>query len=727
MISRIFFKEHIPPYSANTEITPVKVNYIFGNNGCGKTVLSKIIENPESYPKCDIGWTQTRINTLVYNRDFVKANFALNNPIKGIFTLGAGSIEAKEYIENKNKDLEQIKNEITGYEKEIENNITKGDELTNDVYERAWKIKIKYEELETAFQGFHNSKKNFFNKCLETSEYKNVDLLAESEIKEKYKKIFESKLEDYDLIDNIEYSELSNIERSNILNTKIVGKEDIEIGALIKKLNNSDWVKNGLMFMKQTEDENTCPFCQQQLNDRIKAELEEYFDDTYLNRIKELAEFKRKYKEYISSKIEEIKTIENRNIAILNHEELSKQIKLLETAYIKNLLVIDSKIKEPSNIITLDSLQTVFEEIDKIVKKYCELIEENNNLFKNFDAERDQLKNEIWKFIYNSFDDETKLYPATLNDILSDIIVLQNKIKNAEKRKNDIESEIQAKEVEVTSTKHSANEINDILAYFNFNNFKISASDNGYYKIVRDDDSPVNDTLSEGEYNFITFLYFYHLLKGSAESKVVVIDDPISSLDSNVMFIVSQLVKGIIDDCQKNESGIKQIFILSHNVYFYKEVTYRDGYKKRNGELFWILRKIDDVTKIKRYEENQIMSSYELLWREVREYNSNPESFRTISIHNTLRRILEYYFKILGNTNYKKDINDKFEGKERIVCKSLVSRINDGSHSINEDLNVVEEFEDIKKYLEIFRLIFEKMDHISHYNMMMGITEKSDE
>ena len=53
--------------------------------------------------------------------------------------------------------------------------------------------------------------------------------------------------------------------------------------------------------------------------------------------------------------------------------------------------------------------------------------------------------------------------------------------------------------------------------------------------------------MSEGEKTFVTFLYFYHLLKGSESDsgmttdRIVVFDDPVSSLDSDVLFIVSRL------------------------------------------------------------------------------------------------------------------------------------------------------------------------------------------
>jgi wobble nucleotide-excising tRNase len=48
-----------------------------------------------------------------------------------------------------------------------------------------------------------------------------------------------------------------------------------------------------------------------------------------------------------------------------------------------------------------------------------------------------------------------------------------------------------------------------------------------------------------------------------------------------------------------------------------------------------------------------------------------------------MRRILEYYFNIIGGLDYEKSINE-FDGEEKIIFKSLFSWINDGSHFIND-------------------------------------------
>lgn len=77
--------------------------------------------------------------------------------------------------------------------------------------------------------------------------------------------------------------------------------------------------------------------------------------------------------------------------------------------------------------------------------------------------------------------------------------------------------------------------------------------------------------------------------------KVIVIDDPISSLDSNVLFIVSRLTKNIIERCRgQKDPFIGQVIVLIHNVYFYKEIFFfgnRDNPPKGMDGFFIISKK----------------------------------------------------------------------------------------------------------------------------------------
>ncbi|QSX04683.1 AAA family ATPase [Sedimentibacter sp. zth1] len=183
---------------------------------------------------------------------------------------------------------------------------------------------------------------------------------------------------------------------------------------------------------------------------------------------------------------------------------------------------------------------------------------------------------------------------------------------------------------------------------------------------------------------------------------------------SNVLFTVSTLVKNIIKDCLGNLNGIKQILILTHNVYFYKEITYRGSREnKSNDETYWIIKKKDGVSNIEQFEENPIKTTYELLWKDVFDSYSDGR----VTVFNTMRRILEYYFNIIGCLNYEKLV-DEFDGEEKIICKSLLSCINDSSHDVYDDFILCNETDTINSYINMFKLIFDKTGHIEHYNMM---------
>ena len=170
---------------------------------------------------------------------------------------------------------------------------------------------------------------------------------------------------------------------------------------------------------------------------------------------------------------------------------------------------------------------------------------------------------------------------------------------------------------------------------------------------------------------------------GITTDRIVVFDDPISSLDSDVLFIVSSLIRSLFEDIKNNREHIKQLFVLTHNVYFHREVTYnfkRDENNTLNDETFWTIRKSGQFSKVIPHSNNPIKTSYELLWAEVK----NSERSSNILIQNTLRRILEYYFKMLGGVPLD-DICNYFDGKEKIICKSLVSWIQSGSHFPHDD------------------------------------------
>ena len=119
--------------------------------------------------------------------------------------------------------------------------------------------------------------------------------------------------------------------------------------------------------------------------------------------------------------------------------------------------------------------------------------------------------------------------------------------------------------------------------------------------------------------------------------------------------------------------------------------------------------------------ENPISTSYELLWKELGERDRHSG----ISIQNIMRRIIEHYFKILGKYGDDALINKFTNPEDQEVCRSLICWINDGSHSISDELFVEIQAETIDRYFDVFEKIFIKTDHHAHYKMMLK--EDSDQ
>jgi wobble nucleotide-excising tRNase len=80
---------------------------------------------------------------------------------------------------------------------------------------------------------------------------------------------------------------------------------------------------------------------------------------------------------------------------------------------------------------------------------------------------------------------------------------------------------------------------------------------------------------------------------------------------------------------------------------------------------------------------------------------------------------LESYFLIFGGVN-PDDICKRFDGQEKLICNSLFSWVNAGSHHAHDDLYVSIDEPTVETYLKVFKGIFEKTNHLGHYQMMMG-------
>ncbi len=702
-------------------IAPKKVNYIFGANGTGKTSLARVISAHQNFPECKLTWDAETLPAYVYNKDFVKANFGQDS-IKGIFTLGTGVPEAKSEIDGirqKIKEQSDLKNNYKTSELERQTVLTTEE---NELIEYCWSTKLKYDKsFKSSMTGGLDSKKKFKEKCVfellnNKAAHTKFDTLVS-----KYATLFAKEQSQIPNAPSIQLNGIDILETSPTLQNAILGQTESIFSKLISNLGNIDWVREGLDYHANVPN-GECPFCQQLIKPDLLKEIQSIFDDAYKESLKSFKSQKQQYEQ----KTAEILKALNEALALIvpgfQYNDLAALIIKIESCAAGNKSKLEKKEKEQKESISLEPISNLITLAIAEVSGCQAAITEYNAMISNIKQGRIDLSSEVWKFIVEEMRTELESRVKRLDGVKRGIESIQAKISTCDTAILGFEQEIKTREAQISSVEHSVNEINRILRSFQFKGFALEkAIIPGHYKLIRPDGTEVKDSLSEGESTFISFLYFFQLLNGSTERsgiespRIVVIDDPISSLDSNVLFIVSSLVKQVIRRCLKNEANFEQVFVSTHNIYFQKEISYKGSRDSiSTNESFWIIRKINEQSEIAVYDRNQVSTSYELLWKEVRD----PSRINAATIFNTIRRILEYYFKIIGSINYEEEV-EKFEIEDKQVARALIGWINDGSHFVNDDLLIESEMETSSRYLEVFKMIFDRLGHISHYNMMM--------
>lgn len=189
---------------------------------------------------------------------------------------------------------------------------------------------------------------------------------------------------------------------------------------------------------------------------------------------------------------------------------------------------------------------------------------------------------------------------------------------------------------------------------------------------------------------------------------------------------------------------IKQIFILTHNVYFHKEITHHQA-KRYHSVSFYMIRKIENISSVKlcvrqsqrvpteQENYNPIQNSYAALWDEYKELKTAN------TVKNVIRHILEYYFIQIcgyeGNDLHKIVLEqnkllfvDEVEGQKPNydrynLASSMLTYMNDGPAVISDGFNYIDDGSDVEQCKKVFELIFTAMHQEQHYKMMMGIED----
>lgn len=713
MISSISIRKEATYPDEETRIDGLgKRCLFFGDNGSGKTTISRIIAKPEAFPFCSVGVPEGTL-CLVYNSDFVEKAYR-ESSYPGVFTLGDREREVEEHIERLNSERDSLEEQNRRLTENINLTTAQEKEDRAAVVEAAWLARKHLPaSFKDAFEGYQKSKEKLLDRLLGVDPAAEVppegDLVGKAEV------LFGSPPERRALLPSLESSRLSSIESADEWRRVLVGSGDVPLAALITQLNSSDWVRRGLELF---QDER-CPFCQQSTPEGLKENLARVFDRTYEEGLRRLRQLRGDYERESSAVEAALDGIQDA-LSQTAGLDLGK----LRTAFAANRTAMDRKLDAPSTPVDVRSTAVLLSHVKAALEAQNVLTRKENAILENREVEARRLTEFIWQLLRSRVSARVAEYRTRSEGRRNALGSMGKKLRAARERLTEVDRELRELHSSLATVEGTVAKINALLERFGFKGFRLEvSSDRKHYAVVRETGEPVERTLSEGEKTLVSFLYFYHLAQGgwdeseTARKRVIVIDDPISSLDANVLFLVSTLVREMLG-WTRNEHGqhglVEQVIVLTHNAYFHHEVA-----KKRRNEpnlQHWMVTKVNGVSRIKLCDADPVRSSYSLLWRAVRATRDGQAADHH-ALANAMRRILENYFCFLGGS-WDTELGKDFSGEDLTVFKALVSWVHDGSHRIFDGLEIGPGHSPAH-YLSVFERIFDQSGHSAHFKMMM--------
>ncbi|USN53192.1 MAG: AAA family ATPase [Candidatus Nomurabacteria bacterium] len=737
-----------------------QLNLVYGWNGSGKTTLSRLfdalsgvsIENLEYEIEDENGNRYDQNDTFppkvrVFNRDYIERNIEL---IEG----RANSISI--LLGEENKDLAvQIKKDRTLL------NGDSSDPKQRGKIARLADYKKDHKRLKASRDGQFteiaktigaaiggNALRDYrrpqaesdFSKInrkveLEEVELNNILISLKQESLPFLDRIFIPKVE----IDqnNYEISEIVNsinTEAENVLNKKV---ESEIINRLAENNDISEWVEEGVKLHKRHSSD-VCEYCLQNIpNDRVE-QLALYFNNA-----------DKKLKEDLDSLVEKLRKLYSviQNITIpektrfykdlqTNLETEKVNFELAKQQFVNDITNLADKIKSKKSKTTervehdkkLSSIG-----LYKVVDSVNAIIDEHKKRTADFDTVKQRAAEKI-KFHYLStiFDDIKKI-ESDISNLTKNIDTLTKEIEEINKRIEENTAKI--------SSKHKACEVinEKIATYLGHRELKFVPrietviSENGDekevvsgYNIMRDDSAA--KYLSEGEKTAIAFIYFVVHLEDQSfdlQNGIILIDDPVSSLDSNSLYQAFSFLKGAVKD-----GG--QVFIFTHSFDFLKLlINWRRGAGRDNTGYFMIKNYFPSNIRcayIDRMDKElcEYESEYHYLFKLLKYLRDEQDDSiaKAYPIPNIARKVWDTFLMFSvpnGKKSYKKIEELKQNGYDEQKLDAIYKFTNDQSHITGSGFNPAL----VPETKKIVNELFEMMEKIApnHYQIINDATK----
>ncbi len=571
-----------------------RYNLIYGWNWSGKTTLSRLFRalgdkiapskgqvtvtvERQRIRNDDFG--QVTVPVRVFNRDFVAESvFPTDGGVAPIFILGKQNVENQKQVDGFKATLGQKQTELGRHQANKAGAISALDKFCID------KARVIKDTLRSSGSNPYNdyNKGDFRSRTMQMvaagdRQLHELEENGRDKLLAQHCAIPKEKLEPL----TYRLPDLKTLGKTvaDLLSTTVVSTA---IQSLRSDAPLSSWVHAGL-GLHQERDGAKCLFCNLPMpRDRL-GELEAHFNTEYTQFLQTIDDQIRQ----INGALNAANQLTTPRPADLYHD-LSEDYQAAKSGLRRALGSAKSYLDSLTEVLT-DKKGRAFEQVtlrERRIRTRQRRVDRLNDGILKHNQACDEFQLRI--------DSARKLLEAdSIAANLEEFEKLKNAVKNAKTAVTDsageikkLDGKIAELERQIVEHRQPAEELNkDLHNYLGHDELRLEIKETGY--TVMRHDVPAKD-LSEGETTAIALLYFLKSLRDrrfDLTTGVVVLDDPVSSLDANALFLAFGFI-------QERTKDARQLFILTHNFSFFRQVRnwfhYLPGKKKRLARLYMI-------------------------------------------------------------------------------------------------------------------------------------------
>lgn len=703
--------------------TDKKVNLLYGLNGTGKSTFSEFLyeQSGARFSQCRIEGLEDNDTILVYNKKFVQDIFYEPQGIHGIFTLSKGNAEAQKAIDNANAEVKKLTEQKRKIEEKRAKDRQKHLGEIEEYKKQVWKIKTEYtggdRVLKFCLDGLKGNKETLF-KHLVSLEKKEGEIDYSVDDLKKEAQQLQGENQSRQILSKVLIN-IDDIEQSELLSKVIVGNKNSSVATVIEGLGNSDWVNTGIKYVHIDGEKGLCPFCQQKtITQNFLDQINAYFDESYNQDKSQIEQMIYRYDKEIKKVTDFLNAIKEDSFLEKKKAEIENLSANLISVSEHNLNTLREKAKTPSIQVSLQPISEIIASINSIIENSNSEIALYNQRIADIKGSKSKIKDRFWQLMRKKYNSVIELYVK--NEKAYEQLV-KNAQKDLETKISEINTNtalIEENRKKTVNIDEAVENIKNGLIDIGITDFTIEkySEEEALYRLKREDsDEDVFETLSEGEKMVISFLYFIELCKGestaekASNKKIVVIDDPISSLSHIYVFNIGRLIHNEFLRTKK----YNQLFILTHSLYFFYELTNTNHTERKETQKLFRICKNTESSYFEDMKYEDIQNDYQAYWHIIKDEKQAPAL-----IANCMRNVMEYFFNFVE----KQDFAQVFQRPElqKTSYMAFNRYMNRESHSKGQNIFDIKEF-NYDSFREAFKKVFETEGYIEHYNKMIGL------